>query len=960
MALDFAALLQALRFDSATRLYRLQGDGPLADLTVEAWSLKEELSAPWTLELSTLCTDARLDVHAMLGRRLTLQSALADGSLHARSGIVMAAVAEDADGGFARYRLTVRPWIALLAHGRRSQVWQERTLQEIVESVFARHAGVAQWRWADDMAAHLAQSPFAGGGVRSYTVQYRETDLAFVTRLLAEEAIAWRVEQSDDAPAGHTVVLFADSPSATSCPADASSAAGGGVRFHRASSQETSDAVQALGALRTLQSATTTVLSWDYKAKRSVAASVPTHHAFGGPNAPRLESYDHAGAYAFATTSAADRAATLLQEAIEARNKTWLGRGTVRTFMPGQTFELTQSTLDVLADIAKQSGEDEPDRRFLLTAVTHAGINNLPKDLSQKIAARASVGGAELLAPWVDAEVRAQAVKSGYGNAFEAIRAHVPWRPALTNDSGQRLNAKPTADGPLVATVVGADGASSGAEQIHMDRLGRIRIRHDFQASGEASTWVRVLQRYAGAGMGAQFIPRIGQQVLVDFIEGDIDRPLVVGALYDGQGEAGTAPTPGGQGAQADTSAFGQSSDHAPGAQGNTAGGHAPPWHGASAAEHSAGGQRNAAALSGWKTQEFNGSGHNQLVFDDSDQQLRVQLASTQHASQLNLGHLIHQADNHRGSFRGTGFELRTDAFGSVRAKQGVLISSFGTGPADAAGDNAAGIALANQLKTLGQSFSQAAGTHQAVKLAGHIGSFQSAKSALSDKEAPLQALHTVLKGMVDQDSPDNAASDASQKNTATAKGKLPHTTDPVVSIAAKAGLAISAGQDIQFAAGETITLAAGQDASLAAGGSQRIHAGQAIGVLAGAVSAGSEAAGKGITLIAGKGDIEFQAQADKMQIAAKNDVTVQSATAHIDWAAAKKIVLATAGGANITIEGGNITVMCPGKITVRASQKSFVGPQGTPYGLPLFPQSVCVSCLLNAARSGVPFSALQ
>jgi type VI secretion system secreted protein VgrG len=543
---------------------------------------------------------------------------------------------------------------------------------------------------------------------------------------------------------------------------------------------------------------------------------------------------------------------------------------------------------------------------------------------------------------------------SPQGRAPSAIRAHVPWRPALTSSNGQRLNPKPSADGPLTATVVGADGSTRGAEQIHMDRLGRICIRHDFQSAGEASTWVRVLQRYAGAGMGQQFIPRIGQQVLVDFIDADIDRPLVIAALYDGRGEGGVPATPGGQSATSDTHAFTQSSDHQPSAQGNSAGGNAPPWHGASADEA---GQRNAAALSGWKTQEFNGAGFNQLVFDDTNSQLRVQMASTQHASQLNLGHLIHQADNHRGSFRGLGFELRTDAYGTLRAKQGLLISSYGTQPSEAAGDNAAGIALAGQLKTLAKTFSQAAATHQSVKLAGQIGSYKANQSALSDKEAPLQALHTSLKGMVSQESIDEAASDAGQKNTATSKGRLPHTSDAVIAISAKAGLAVAAGQDIHMAAGETITLAAGQDISLAVGGSQRIHSGQAIGVLAGAIGAGKQAAGKGITLIAGKGDIEIQAQADKMQVAAKGNVTIQSASAHIDWAAAKKIVLTTAGGANITIEGGNITVMCPGKITVRAGTKSFVGPERVSYGMPMMPQQVCVECLLNAASSGSAFA---
>ena len=605
---------------------------------------------------------------------------------------------------------------------------------------------------------------------------------------------------------------------------------------------------------------------------------------------------------------------------------------------------LQTDSADTLNDLRDQN---DPDPRFLTTRAVHAGINNLPKHISAQVAQRVLSGGFEhsgagLLAEWVDADVRTQAVATGYANAFEAIRASVPWRPALSNDAGQRLHPKPVIGGPLLATVVDAEGATSSPAEIHTDRLGRIRIRHEFQSQAEGSTWVRVLQPSAGPGMGMQFLPRIGQQVLVDFFDHDIDRPFVRAALYTGRGEGGIPATPGGKASQADVSAFAQSGDHQPSAQGNLAGGHSPPWHGASAQALEAGGQRNAAALSGWKTQEFNGAGFNQLVFDDSDQQLRVQLASTQHATQLNLGHLIHQADNHRGSFRGLGFELRTDAYGVVRAKQGLLITSFGTTPGEPAGDNAAGIALAGQLKSLGQAFSDAAGVHQTVRFAGQVGSFKAGQSALSEKEAPLAALHTALKGMVSREALDAASSDAAGKSTATGADKLPHMSDPVIAISAKAGLAVSAGQDIQWAAGETITLAAGQDMNWAIGGASRIHSGQAIGVLGGAtgpgaVAAGDQAAGKGITLIAGQGDIEVQAQSDAMQVAAKNDVTVQSANAHIDWAAAKRIVLSVAGGASITLEGGNITVMCPGTITVKASQKSFVGPETASYPLPIW-----------------------
>jgi uncharacterized protein involved in type VI secretion and phage assembly len=181
-------------------------------------------------------------------------------------------------------------------------------------------------------------------------------------------------------------------------------------------------------------------------------------------------------------------------------------------------------------------------------------------------------------------------------------------------------------------------------------------------------------QPLAGDGTGMSFLPRIGHEVLVGFFDDDIERPYVMCSLHNGRGEGGEAVTPGGGDAQdVDASVFAQSSDAGLGAQGNLTGGNSAAWHGGSAAELDQGGQRNAAALAGYETKEFGGKGFNQLVFDDSTAQLRVQLATTQHATQLNLGHLIHQADNHRGSLRGVGFELRTDAYGAVRGGQGVL-----------------------------------------------------------------------------------------------------------------------------------------------------------------------------------------------------------------------------------------------------------------------------------------------
>jgi uncharacterized protein (DUF2345 family) len=128
-----------------------------------------------------------------------------------------------------------------------------------------------------------------------------------------------------------------------------------------------------------------------------------------------------------------------------------------------------------------------------------------------------------------------------------------------------------------------------------------------------------------------------------------------------------------------------------------------------------------------------------------------------------------------------------------------------------------------------------------------------------------------------------------------------------------------------------------GADTQFVTGGQMRVHTGQAIGVLGGAVKAGE--GNFGLQLIAAKDAIDIQAQADELKVQARDEISVISANAHIDWAAAKRISLSTAGGANITINGGNITVQCPGKITVHAGKKSFSGPTNMFSELPVLPR---------------------
>ncbi|MEY4763524.1 MAG: hypothetical protein RI907_197 [Pseudomonadota bacterium] len=982
---------------SDTRLYSLASPAasqPLpADLMVESFVLHEAVSEPFLLNLHALVLDTHVPLKSLVGQAITLQATLADGSRVARSGYITEAQALAADGGLSRKGLLIQPWLAMLGHSLHSRVWQEQSVIDIVEDVFAAHRSVAAWRWDTDVNTWVQQGLFARNqGRRSHCVQYRETDLAFVQRLLAEEGIAWRVEEDAEAPGGHTVVFFVRSDAQPEDPTSASSLGGAGIRFHRSSSQEAQDSVQAMAAMRRLGPTATVLQGWDYKAHAAITTEVPTARQWGGESAQGLQawltSYDPTGDYLFGNSAEAQFAATCLQEAWEARYKTWLGQGSVRTLRAGTWLALTQSTLDPLAALGLGDG----DKQFFTTGVQAVGINNLPKDFSASVAQRlgdSDLGQAlaDALArawpeaaaeadrdPWGDtspqgmaeldtAPMLARAAQTGFAAQFQALRRNVPWRPVLLDGTGLRPRPRPTALGPQTAIVVGPGGVTSpsGADELYTDALGRVKVQFHWQASavgaedtGAASNhscWLRVMQRAAGPGLGHQFIPRIGQEVLVGFLNHDIDRPYVLASLYNGRGESGVPRTPGGAAAAADTAALARSSDHTPSSQMNLAnagsGGHSPAWHGAApgVAADGAEAQANAAALSGVKSKEFGGRGHNQLVLDDTPQQQRLALHTTQAQTWLAMGHLLHQADNHRGSFRGQGFELRTDAWGGVRAVRGVMLSTFGLNnglgqTAEGAGDNAAGMALAKQMQQLAATFHQAAGTHQTVGLASAAGSCQANACALDDAAAPAPALTKSLSGMVSRASLGQALADTAGKATTAGADKLPHMADPNIVLVGKAGLGLTAGQDLHISAQDTATLAAGQDQHWAVGGAARVHTGQAIGVLAGAIQPGTEAAGKGLTLIAAQGAVDLQAQAGAAQVAAKQTLELKTASGVVNIAAAKKVVLAVSGGASITIEGGNFTAQCPGKLSVLAGQKSMVGGGTQSHAMPALPQS--------------------
>ncbi len=911
-------LAQSAQLLDGSRLYRLQlPDSP--SVVVERWQGREALSEGVDLSVRFLSVDANLPVQQWLAQPAVLVTRLADGSEYTRHALIAEAYCLGADGGMALYEVRLRDWTAWLQHGAHSRVFQDLGVRAIVDEVLGSAGIAGQWQWSEELDTFLANER-----PRSYCVQYRETDLAFVQRLLAEEGIGWMIEPAGEQ--GHRMRLFADS---SLLPEAMPGQGAAGIRFHRADSTEADDSVQRLGRGRALTQGRLHLHTTDYRQVRSLHGSLPLQ--VPGDDALQ-EDYDPVGAYAFADQGELDRHARLMAEALEARAQRWQGHGSVRAAAAGQVWRLSATPGDVPTEL-------------LLVAVEHEGVNNLPVDARTVV--DALFGGA------TDASEHAEAARQGYANRFTAVARSQRWRPILADGTGARRNPRPIAPGYQTAVVVAGGGQDGG--ELHADSLGRIKVRFHFQR-GEGtqdSAWLRVLQRYAGPGVGSQFLPRIGQEVMVGFLEGDIDRPVVLGALFNGRGEAGIAPTPAGQGGQADTSLFAQAADASPSAQANLAGGHAPVWHAAGEGDAA---HRNAGALWGLQSREWGGSGHSRLVFDDSDAQLRAQLATTQQTTQLSLGHLLHQADNYRGSFRGSGFELRSDAWGALRGEAGLWLTAYPHGETAPAGQAVQPGALMEQLRQLGETFAEASRIHVTVQPAAQVGVQGPSRSTLDGGQAPLTVLAASVRTTVAGKAFDTAKGDAPARKGAAGQGQVPHSGDPLLGLAAPAGVLQVAGQGIAWTTGETLVLGSGADSDAVVMGSARWHGRQAIGVLATAREGGDGGA-EALSLVSGMATLELTAQADQLHIKAQQALQVASASAAVEVAGGKAVHLAVSGGASITLSGGNMVFNAPGNITVHAGRKSFVpGGRGN-YPLPTFPASVCKECLLLAAKRAAPLT---
>ncbi|MBS1129853.1 MAG: Rhs element Vgr protein [Proteobacteria bacterium] len=825
-------------FNQHARLLELKTALPDAALIVERFNGREAISESFRFEIDCVSTNAYFDLKPLIGEEITLRLLQADGSKRSWHGYVTQAMQLGADGGLARYRLIMEPFLAFLAQRRDCYLFQDKTVIDIIGQILADYP---EAHWSNQVTQSLRS--------HSVATQYRETDFEFIHRLLSEEGLSFRFEHDQSAAAGddatharHQLIVF---DRETELPDGVQPT----IRFHRNNATEASDTLQQWHEIRTALPNAVSLASWDYKTLVATGAQAQSIHDNGA--LPRLEIHDASRPYRFEDSAAAQLRTDLALAAVEANYRRFAGESSVRQLAEGTVITLTQHEAYV--------GDES---RFKVLSVDHHGANNL------------GASAAELLGS-TDVEA------GSYRNTLNAQPASIP--------VVSTPQAKPAAR-PQTALVVGLSDQVITTERDH-----RIKIQFPWQrgeapnagglsATGpngrtagktgnapgndQSGTWVRVAEWLSGPNWGSHFLPRIGNEVLVDFLDGDIDRPVIVGQSYNG----------------ADLPPF-------------SAG------HEASA--------NHPGVLSGWMSHNHE-EGHNQWVVDDAPGQLRTRLATSENAGQLGLGHLVHQAPESasRGAWRGSGFELRTDGWLAVRAGEGILISATPRQNAQSTQmDVAETVAQLKAAQEIAKSLSDAAQAQSALplkanaaqesfikaidpqqdgKFAGSVGSQEAKKAQAGSRELgePTERFaHPVI--------------------LCEAPGDIGLSSPASTLLFAGANLHATVQQDLHIASAHTVSTAAGNGASWFS------HSG-------------------GIKSIAQAGTHTIQANTDQMEILADQSLTITSSNDEIHILAKDKIVL-QAGQSSVTLEGGNITFACPGNFSVKGSGNAFMGPGSSP-----------------------------
>jgi type VI secretion system secreted protein VgrG len=434
-------------------------------LGLARFEIDEGLGELFEWHLEAFSEQANLDFDSAIGRPCSIKFKTYD-TERLFHGVLAEARWIGIKGQHYIYKLEVVPWLWLLSRVTNCRIFEEKSVPDIIQEVFQNHGFT-------DFRMNLSESH----PQREYCVQYRETDLNFVLRLIEEEGIVFYFEHTSDK---HTMVMV-DSNSA----------------YQTISNRSTIPWVPSLGAdwpgrehlsdwhkERSFRSGKVVLNDYNFKQPNS-SLKAEKEAAAQYNRAQQSELYDHPGNYK--ERSLGERFAKVRLEAEQAMDHRRYGSGEAITLYPGGLVTLEKHHIG------------SENTQYLVVRAMHTYVN-------------------EDYASAADAINAAEA----YSGRYEFLPSDKPFRNLI-------MTPKPRVYGMHTAKVVGPSG-----EEIHVDEHGRIRVEFFWDRDKSQSRWTRVAQLWAGKEWGFQYIPRIGMEVVVIYEEGDPDHPIVIGAVYNG------------------------------------------------------------------------------------------------------------------------------------------------------------------------------------------------------------------------------------------------------------------------------------------------------------------------------------------------------------------------------------------------------------------------------------------
>jgi type VI secretion system secreted protein VgrG len=445
-------------------------------LLLAGFSGHEGISRLFSFNLDLLSEKGPVNFSDIIGKNVTISVTQYDQTPRYFNGMVSHFGQSGSDSRFTRYQMQVVPWLWMLTRYADCKIFHNKTVSDIVRQVFDNR-GFQDYKFQ----LNGSYNPM------EYCVQYRETDFNFVSRLMEQNGIFYFFQHEEGK---HTMVIADSSSAHEACPGQKTAGynlASGGI--------DDSDVINSWSIEQELRSGKYTLTDYNFKTpSANLTASEPSVIHVGGNN--KFEIFDFPGDY----TSRGDGGvvAKLRMQEEEAAHMVANGSSVCRAFTTGYKFDL------------EDHYQASMNASYVLTEIQHV----------------ASVGDGYSLEHGGSGDT--------YSNHFTCIPLTVPFRPA-------RLTPKPFVQGPQTAIVIGksdysdtsGDDGAGDSEEIWVDKFGRVVVRFPWDRAGACSCRVRVSQDWAGQGWGAITIPRVGQEVLVSFLEGDPDRPIITGRVYN-------------------------------------------------------------------------------------------------------------------------------------------------------------------------------------------------------------------------------------------------------------------------------------------------------------------------------------------------------------------------------------------------------------------------------------------